>query len=62
MCVVGDRNVVKVKWSGCSPSTPSIRVRNSLTLTFFSVKFLIEKIENKRKEASAGPFDKKNFA
>ena len=42
---------VVVKWSACSPSTPTIRVRIQLTPTVFSVKFVFEKNKNKQKEA-----------
>ena len=52
------RAVVVVKWSACSPSTPTIRVQILLTSTVFSVKFVFEKTENKQKEAEVGPFFK----
>ena len=41
--------VVVVKWSVCSPSLLTIRVRILLTPTVFSVKFVVEKNENKQK-------------
>ena len=47
--------VVVVKWSACSPSTPTIRVRISLKPTVFPVKFVFEKKENKQKDAGVGP-------
>ena len=47
--------VVVVKWSACSPSTPTIRVRICWGLQFFC-KIVIEKNENKQKEAGVGPF------
>ena len=50
--------MVVVKWSACSPSTPTIRVQILLTSTVFSVKFVFEKTENKQKEAEVGPFFK----
>ena len=60
---MADRNHLKgtwyravVKWSACSPSTPTIRVRIPLKHTVFSVKFVFEKSENKQKEAGVGPF------
>ena len=47
-----------VKWSTCSPSTLTIRVRILLKPTAFSVQFVFEKNENKQKEAGIGPFEK----
>ena len=41
--------MVVVKWSSCSPSTSTIRVRILLTSTVFSVKFVLEKNQNKQK-------------
>ena len=41
--------VVVVKWSACSPSTPTIRVWIPLMPTVFSVKFEFEGNENKQK-------------
>ena len=32
-----------IKWSACTPSTPTIRVRILLSSTVFSVKFVFEK-------------------
>ena len=49
------RNVVVVKWSVCSPSNPMIQVRIPRRLHLFSVKFVIEKNENKQQEAWVGP-------
>ena len=43
--------MVVVKWSACSPSTPTILVRIPLKPTVFSVPFVLEKNENKEKEA-----------
>ena len=37
-----------VKWSACSPSPPTIRVRILLTSTVFSVKFVLEKNKIKK--------------
>ena len=51
-----ESTVVVVKWSACSPCTSTIRVRISLTPTFFSVQFVFEKNENKQNEAGVGPF------
>ena len=51
--------VVVVKWSACSPSIPTIRVRFLQKPTVFYVKFVFEKNENKHKEAGVGPFTKK---
>ena len=45
-----------VKWSACSPSTPTIRVLIPAEAYSFSVKFVFEKNENKQKEAGVGPF------
>ena len=42
--------VVVVKWSTCSPSSLTIRVRIPLTPTVLSVKFVREKNENKTKK------------
>ena len=41
--------VVTVKWSVRSPSTPMIQVQILLTPTDFSVNFVFEKNENKQK-------------
>ena len=49
-------DVVVVKWSACSPSTPMIRVQIPLKPTVFSVTFVFEKNENKQKEVGVGPF------
>ena len=43
-----------VKWLGCLPSTPSIRVRIPLKPKVLFCK-LFEKNENKQKEAGYGP-------
>ena len=43
--------VVVVKWSVCSPFTPTIRVRILLTSIVFSVKFVFEMNENKQNKA-----------
>ena len=40
--------MVVVKWSACSPSPPTIRVRILLTSTVFSVKFVFEKNKIKK--------------
>ena len=48
--------VVVVKWSACSPSTPTIRVWIPLKPTILSVKFVFEKNTNKQKEAAVDPF------
>ena len=50
--------VVVVKWSACSPSNQTIRVRILLTPTVLSVKFEFEKSLNTQKEARVGPFKK----
>ena len=47
-----------VKWSACSSSTLTIRVRILLTPTVFSVKFEFKKKQNEQKEAGIGPFKK----
>ena len=51
-------SVVGVKWPSCVPSTPTIWVWNPLKLAVFSVIFLFEKNENKRKYVWVGPFKK----
>ena len=43
-------------WSACLASTPTIRVRIALTSTVFSVKFVLEKNENKQKKAGFAHF------
>ena len=48
--------MVVVKWSACSPSTPTIRVQIPQAFSVFSVIFVFEKKENKQKEAGVGPF------
>ena len=48
--------VVVVKWSACSPSTPTIQVQVPLKAAVFSVKFVFEKNENKQNEASVSQF------
>ena len=53
------RAVVVVKWSVWSPSAHTMPVRNPLTPTVFSVKFVLEKNKNKQKEPGVGPFLKK---
>ena len=55
------RAVVVVKWSACSPSTPTIRVQIPLKLRVFSVEFVFDRNENKQKEARVGPFFKKTW-
>ena len=50
--------VVVVKWSACSPSFPTIRVRILLMSTEFSVNFVFDKNKNIQKEAGVGPFKK----
>ena len=49
------RAVVVVKWSACSPSTPTIRVRIPQKPSVFSVKCVLEKNKNKQKESGVGP-------
>ena len=53
-----DWAVVVVKWSVCSPSIPTIRVRMNylMNTTVLSVKCVLKKNKNKRKEACVGPF------
>ena len=46
------------KWSTCSPYPPTIRVRIPLKTSVYSVKFVLEKNENKQKEVMFGPFEK----
>ena len=46
--------VAVVKWSACSTSTPTIRVRILLTSKVLSVKFVFEKNENKQKMICSG--------
>ena len=48
--------VVVVKWSACSFSTKTIRVRIPLKPTVFSVKFVFEMNEDLLKEAAVGHF------
>ena len=56
---IGDsRAVVVVKWSACSPTTLSIRIR--IPLKFNSVNCL-KKNGNKQKEVGDGPFFVKNI-
>ena len=50
--------VVVVNWSAGSPSIPTIRVQIPLTPAVFSVKIVLEKNENKQKEAGVGTFKK----
>ena len=50
--------VVVVKWSACSPSTQTIRVRILLTPSVFSVKFVFRKNENKQKRCRGRPIFK----
>ena len=45
--------MVVVKWSVCSPSTPSIRVRISLKPTVLSVKLCLKRTKINKKEAGA---------
>ena len=47
--------VVVVKCSASSPNTPTTRVQIPLSFTIFC-KIVVEKNENKQKEASVGPF------
>ena len=47
-----------VKWSACSSSSPTISVRIPLSPTVFLFKFVIEKNENKLKEAGGWPIKK----
>ena len=47
--------VVVVKWSACSPSTPTFQVRIPLKPTVISIKLCVEKNKNKQKEAGFGP-------
>ena len=46
---------MEVRWSACSPSTPTIRVRIQLKSTFFC-KIVVEKNKNKQKDPGVGPF------
>ena len=46
--------VVVVKWSACSPSTPTIRVQIPLKISVLSVKFIFEKTKNTQKEVQVG--------
>ena len=57
------RAEVVVKWSACSPSSPTIQDWIPLTPTVFSVNFVFEKNENKQKEAGVGHLknEKKHF-
>ena len=55
------RDVVVVKWTACSHSTPTIRVRIPLKPKVFSVKFVLEMNENNQKEACVGPFLKRTY-
>ena len=43
---LSSRAVLVVKWSACSPYTPTIRVRIPLKPAVFHVKFVFEKNEN----------------
>ena len=52
--------VVVVKWSACSPSASTIRVRTLLKHIAFYVKFVFAKDKNKLKEAGVGSFLEKN--
>ena len=45
--------MVVVKWSVCSPSTPSIRVRIPLKPTVLSVKLCLKRTKINKKEAGA---------
>ena len=52
-----DRGAVAVvKWSACSPSTPTIRVRIPLTPTVFLYKLCLKRTKINKKEAGVGPF------
>ena len=46
--------VVVVKWSACSPSLPTIRVRIPLKPTIFSVKLCLKRTKINKKEAGEG--------
>ena len=48
--------VAVVKWSACSPSTPTIRVLTSLKSTVFSVILCLKRTKIKQKEARVGLF------
>ena len=49
-------NTVVDKWSACSTSILNDPSSNPLKPTVFSVKFVLEKTENKQKEAVVCPF------
>ena len=53
--------VVVVKWSACSPSTPTIRVQIPLKHTVFSAQFVVKRTKINKKEAGVGPFLEKIF-
>ena len=56
-CIIGA--VVVVKWSACSPSTPTIWVRIPLTsLIFFYKSLRLNRTKINKKEAVVGPFSK----
>ena len=50
------RAMMVVKWSACSPSTLTIRVRIPLTSAVFSVKSVFEKNENKQNRQGLAHF------
>ena len=43
--------MVVVKWLACTPSIPMIQAQIPLIPTFISVKCVLDKIENKRRDA-----------
>ena len=47
-----------VKWSACSPYTLTNRVQITLASMVFSVKFVFEKSENKKKRGLGWPIKK----
>ena len=51
--LISNRAVVMVKWSACLPCSLTIRVRIPLKSTVFSVKFMFEENENKKRPGLA---------
>ena len=57
-----DENMrVVVKWSACSPSTPTIRVQIPLKPTIFSVILYLKRTKINKKESGVGPLIKKTL-
>ena len=50
-----------VKWSACSPSTPTIRVPIPLMPTVFLYKLCLKRMKINKKEAGVAHFLKKNY-